>query len=136
MSINGLSIGKISKIDFLPNTTKILVTMDIREELDFFLNRVLRCFTRLVLLGKSHCHSSCIQLQRCHKKWNTLKTIVKPGFTELINRQIEPLQTKIESMLASADSLFLGVSNVLDNDTQSNLKEYLRKSICYSQKPQ
>ena len=78
-----------------------------------------------MLLGKSHRHSSSIQLQRGHKNGDTLKTIVKPGFTELINRQIEPLQTKIESMLASADSLFSGVSNVLDNDTQSNLKRTL-----------
>ena len=53
------------------------------------------------------------------------KLLIKPGLTELINRQIEPLQIKIESMLATADSLFSGVSNVLDNDTQINLKRTL-----------
>ena len=46
VSINGLSVGKISKIDFLPNTTKILVTMDVREELDFS-NKSTACFMRL-----------------------------------------------------------------------------------------
>jgi phospholipid/cholesterol/gamma-HCH transport system substrate-binding protein len=59
------------------------------------------------------------------KDGDTLKPKVKPGLTELINRQIEPLQIKIESMLTSADSLFAGVSNILDNDTQSNLKKTL-----------
>ena len=51
---------------------------------------------------------------------------IKPGLTELINRQIAPLQAKISSMLSSADSLFLGVSNVLDNNTQINLKTTLQ----------
>ena len=30
---------------------------------------------------------------------------IKPGLTELISRQIAPLQAKISSMLSSADSL-------------------------------
>jgi phospholipid/cholesterol/gamma-HCH transport system substrate-binding protein len=63
--------------------------------------------------------------QRVVKDGDTLQTTVKPGLTELINRQIEPLQIKIESMLSSADSLFAGVSNVLDKDTQVNLKRTL-----------
>ena len=35
VTINGLVIGKIMKIDFLPNTTRILITMSVRNELDF-----------------------------------------------------------------------------------------------------
>ena len=37
---------------------------------------------------------------------DTLTSDIKPGLTELINRQIAPLQAKISSMLSSADSLF------------------------------
>ena len=125
VSINGLSIGKISKIDFLPNTTKILVTMDIREELDFSKQSTAMLYETGVIGGKAIAIVPVFNSKGVIKNGDTLKTIVKPGFTELINRQIEPLQTKIESMLASADSLFSGVSNVLDNDTQSNLKSTL-----------
>ena len=35
VTINGLTVGKISEIDFLPNSTKILITMKIRDELVF-----------------------------------------------------------------------------------------------------
>ena len=125
VSINGLSIGKISKIDFLPNTTKILVTMDIREELDFSKQSTAMLYETGVIGGKAIAIVPLFNSKGAIKNGDTLKTVVKPGFTELINRQIEPLQTKIESMLASADSLFSGVSNVLDNDTQSNLKSTL-----------
>ena len=125
VTINGLSVGKISKIDFLPNTTKILVTMDIREELDFSKESTAMLYETGVIGGKAIAIIPVFNSIGVINNEDTLKTVVKPGFTELINRQIEPLQTKIESMLASADSLFSGVSNVLDNDTQSNLKSTL-----------
>ncbi len=125
VSINGLSVGKISKIDFLPNTTKILVTMDVRQELDFSIKSKAMLYETGLIGGKAIAIVPVFDAQRVVKDGDTLQTIVKPGLTELINRQIEPLQIKIESMLSSADSLFAGVSNVLDNDTQTNLKRIL-----------
>jgi phospholipid/cholesterol/gamma-HCH transport system substrate-binding protein len=115
VTINGLSVGKISKIDFLPNTTKILITMEVRAML----------YETGLIGGKAIAIVPVFNSKTVIKDGDTLKTTVKPGLTELINRQIEPLQMKIESMLTSADSLFAGVSNVLDNDTQSNLKKTL-----------
>ena len=125
VSINGLSVGKISKIDFLPNTTKILVVMDVRQELDFSNKSTAMLYETGLIGGKAIAIVPVFDTKRIIKDGDTLKTTVKPGLTELINRQIEPLQKKIESMLISADSLFAGVSNVLDNDTQTNLKRTL-----------
>tara|TARA_B100000963_G_scaffold76398_1_gene64478 strand:- start:419 stop:1120 length:702 start_codon:yes stop_codon:yes gene_type:complete len=99
--------------------------MDIREELDFSKESTAMLYETGVIGGKAIAIVPVFNSKRVIKNGDTLKTVVKPGFTELINRQIEPLQTKIESMLASADSLFSGVSNVLDNDTQTNLKSTL-----------
>ena len=125
VSINGLSVGKISKIDFLPYTTKILVTMDVRQELDFSSKSIAMLYETGLIGGKAIAIVPVFDVQSVVKDGDTLQTNVKPGLTELINRQIEPLQIKIESMLSSADSLFAGVSNVLDSDTQTNLKKTL-----------
>ena len=125
VSINGLSIGKISNIDFLTNTTKILVTMEVREELDFSNQSKATLYETGVIGGKAINIVPVFDPRNVAKEGDTLQANVKPGLTELINRQIEPLQIKIESMLSSADSLFAGVSNVLDNDTQTNLKRTL-----------
>ena len=122
VSINGLNVGKISKIDFLPNTTKILVTMEVRRELDFSSESAAMLYETGLIGGKAISIIPLFDKQKIVQSGDTLKAKVKPGLTELINRQIEPLQLKIESMLSSADSLFAGVSNVLDNDTQTNLK--------------
>ena len=125
VSINGLSVGKVSRIDFLPNTTKILVTMDVREELDISTESTAMLYETGLIGGKAIALIPLFDKNNILKDGDTLKTKVKPGLTELINRQIEPLQVKIESMLSSADSLFAGVSNVLDNDTQNNMKNTL-----------
>ncbi len=126
VSINGLSVGKISQIDFLPNTTKILVTMVVRQELDFSNESPAMLYEKGLIGGKAIALIPIFDPKRMVKNGDTLKSTVKPGLTELINRQIEPLQLKIESMLISTDSLFLGLSNVLDNNTQENLKNTLK----------
>ena len=53
---------------------------------------------------------------------DTLRAMSKPGLTELVNQQIAPLQQKITSTLTSVDSLFVGFRNVLNIESQNNLK--------------
>lgn len=125
VTINGLSIGKISNIDFLPSTTKILVTMDVRKELNFSKESAAMLYEVGLIGGKAISIVPKFDINKTIQSGDTLRSEIKPSFTDLINRQIEPLQIKIESMLTSADSLFVGVSNVLDSDTQANLKNTL-----------
>lgn len=126
VTINGLSIGKISNIDFLPSTTKILVTMDVRKELNFSTESAAMLYEVGLIGGKAISIVPKFDNNKTIQSGDTLRSEIKPSFTDLINRQIEPLQIKIESMLTSADSLFVGVSNVLDSDTQANLKNTLK----------
>jgi len=125
VTINGLTIGKISNIDFLPTTTKILVTMDVRKELNFSRESAAMLYEVGLIGGKAISIVPKFDNNKTIQSGDTLRSEIKPSFTDLINRQIEPLQIKIESMLTSADSLFIGVSNVLDSDTQANLKNTL-----------
>ncbi len=125
VTINGLSVGKISEIDFLPNSTKILITMKIRDELVFSTRSTALLYETGLIGGMAVAIKPVFDSENKVISGDTLPSEVKPGLTELINRQIEPLQAKISSMLSSADSLFIGVSNVLDNNTQLNLKSTL-----------
>ncbi len=125
VNVNGLSVGKITQIDFLPNTTKILVSMEVRKDLDFSKQSEALLYETGLIGGKAIAIRPVFDSADVIESGDTLKAEIKPGLTELINRQIEPLQIKIESMLSSADSLFAGVSNVLDNNTQTNLKKTL-----------
>ena len=126
VTINGLSVGKISEIDFLPNSTNILITMKIRDELVFSNRSTALLYETGLIGGMAISIKTVFDNENKIISGDTLPSEVKPGLTELINRQIEPLQAKISSMISSADSLFLGVSNVLDNNTQLNLKNTLQ----------
>ena len=126
VTINGLVIGKIMKIDFLPNTTRILITMSVRNELDFSPQSEAILYEAGLIGGKAIQIDSVFDSKSIVKSGDTLVSALKPGLTELINKQIEPLQLKIENMLTSADSLFIGVGNILNNDSQENLKSILK----------
>ena len=125
VSINGLSVGKITEIDFLPGSTKILVKMSIRNNLSFTNKSEAMLYETGLIGGKAISIIPDFSTSIPVKSGDTLVAITKPGLTELINQQIAPLQQKITSTLTSVDSLFAGVSNVLNKDTQSNLKNTL-----------
>ena len=125
VTINGLVIGNVSMIDFLPGSTKILVSMRIDKDLNFSPDSKAVFYEAGLIGGKAISIEPVFESKYKIKNNDTIPSAVKPGLTELINRQIAPLQEKIESMLTSVDSLFSGVSNVLNYETQSNLKNTL-----------
>ncbi len=53
VTVNGLSVGKVSKIDFLPNTTQILVSFSIRNDVVFSKNSVAELYEAGLIGGKS-----------------------------------------------------------------------------------
>ena len=127
VTINGLTIGKITQIDFLPNSTKILVTMDVRDNLTFSNKSKAVLYETGLIGGKAISIQPDFSIAQPIQTGDTLASATKPGLTELVNQQIAPLQEKITSTLTSVDSLFAGVSNVLNKDSQNNLKRTLEQ---------
>ena len=125
VTINGLNIGKVSNIDLYPGTTKILVTMRLRPDMKFSPNSTAVLYEAGLIGGKAISISPDFASGAVIKSGDTLPAAVQPGLTQLINQQIAPLQQKITSTLTSVDSLFVGVRNVLDAQTQTNLKKSL-----------
>lgn len=125
VNINGLSIGKITKIDFLPGSTQILVSMRVRGDLAFSSASEAILYETGLIGGKAIMIQPIFENGKSIKTGDTLPSGVQPGFTELVNQQIAPLQQKLTSTLTSVDELFDGVRNVLNNQTQENLKTTL-----------
>ena len=125
VTLNGLSIGSVTQADFLPGSMQIVVTMNIRGDVNFSNQSTAVLYETGLIGGKAISILPDINYTKSIKSGDTLNSQIKPGFTELVNRQIAPLQEKIVSTLTSVDSLFVGVSNVLNSDTQNNLKNTL-----------
>jgi phospholipid/cholesterol/gamma-HCH transport system substrate-binding protein len=125
VTISGLNVGKVKKIDFDENYDKIKVTFSLREDLSFSNQSVAQLYEAGLIGGKSIAIIPTYDPNNIILNYDVLPSDVKPGLTELINQQIAPLQNKIEGLLTSADSLFAGVSNVMNFETQNNLKSAL-----------
>ena len=125
MCIRDSSVGKVTGINFYETYDKIKVSFTIREDLTFSSQSIAQIYEPGLIGGKA------IALLPEYdgdpiKKGDILLSDIKPGLTELVNQQIAPLQDKIEGLLSSADSLFAGVSNVLNYESQNNLKLALK----------
>ena len=121
--INGLSIGNVTELDFLPNSTKILVTLKVKDKLNFSSRSTASIYETGVLGGLAISIDPIFERESIVKTGDTLNSSVRPGLTELINRQIEPLSRQLQSTITSVDSIFTGASNVLNRQTQEEIKE-------------
>lgn len=121
VTLNGLVIGKVMEIDFAEDQRSIKVEMKVRKDLRFSKKSKATLY-EIGLIGGMAIAIDPEYSNAVFQSGDTLVSIKKPGLTELINKQITPLQEKLISMLSSADSIFVGVSNVLDTPTQENLK--------------
>ena len=121
--INGLSIGNVTELDFLPNSTKILVTLKVKDKLSFSSKSTASIYETGVLGGLAISIEPLFDRQSIVKTGDTLRSNVRPGLTELINRQIEPLSRQLQSTITSVDSIFSGASSILNKQTQLNIKE-------------
>ena len=121
--INGLSIGNVTELDFLPNSTKILVTLKVKDKLSFSSKSTASIYETGVLGGLAISIEPLFDRQSIVKTGDTLRSNVRPGLTELINRQIEPLSRQLQSTITSVDSIFSGASSILNKQSQLNIKE-------------
>ena len=122
VSVNGLAIGNVTSLDFLPNSTKILVTLKLKDKLRFSPNSTATLHETGLIGGIAISIDPVFEDGNIIKSGDTLKSVIRPGLTELINEQIQPLQRNLQSILVSVDSLFLGVTNIMNKDSQNNLK--------------
>jgi len=125
VTINGMDVGRVTKIDILPDFSGVRVDFSVREDIQISKQSEALLYESGLIGGKaiSIVPATAGDLA---SEGDQLPAKIKPGLTELINRQIAPLQNKIENMLTSADSLFAGVSSVMNYETQNNLKNLLK----------
>ena len=121
VTISGLAVGKVAQIDFLPNTSKILVSFTLRNDISFSKNSVAELYEAGLIGGKSIAILPVYDNASKLKDGDTLQASIKPGLTDVVNQQIAPLQQKLESVLVNADALFTGVNQVLNQEGRENL---------------
>lgn len=126
VTMNGMIIGKVIEINFSDDFQGIKVTYTIPKKINLSKKSRAILYEVGVIGGKAISIEPIFSNSLIVSDGDFLESSIKPGFTELINQQIAPIQDKIEGMLTSVDSIFGGISNVMNNETQDNLKKSLQ----------
>ncbi len=125
VTINGLVVGKVSKIDFLNNTGKVQVVLQIKSSFPFSKSSIAYIYEPGLIGGKQIMITPNFEDKSVAENGVTLQGGMVPGLTTLVAQKLTPLQDKVEKMVVSADKLLTNVNSILDAKT----KEHLKSSI-------
>ena len=121
VTVSGFNVGSIQDISFYQNTMDILVKFRVENKVKFSKNSVAQIYETGLIGGKAL--AILPNNGPLAQSGDTLRSSVAPGLTELVNDKLSPLQEKIESTFVSADSLLKNINNILDVNSQNQIKE-------------
>jgi len=121
VTVSGFNVGSIQDISFYQNTMDIIVKFRVENKVKFSKNSVAQIYETGLIGGKAL--AILPKKGSLAQSGDTLVSSVAPGLTELVNDKLSPLQEKIESTFVSADSLLKNINNVLDVNSQNQIKE-------------
>ena len=127
VTINGLIVGKVSKISFHPSKEGVLVVnINFTNNFEFSINSVAEIYSPDFISGKSLKIRMAYDDAPIAKDGDTLIGKFDSGILGTINEQIAPLQNKVESFIVNTDTVMHNLNSVLDIENQKNLKLSLK----------
>ncbi|MDH3322345.1 MAG: MlaD family protein [Flavobacteriaceae bacterium] len=128
VTINGLHVGKINKITFHPSKKGVLVAhIKLTNDVLFSKNSIAQIYSPDFISGKSLKIDIADDNADIAMDGDTLKGKVDSGILNMINEQIAPLQTKVESFVVNTDSVMKNLNAILDDQNKNNIKTSLKK---------
>ncbi len=125
VTINGLVIGKIEQISINPSNGKLLVEMQIKTDFPISKKSLATIYEPGFIGGKQIAIEADFSDKTVVEQGDKLEGKVRLGMTESLSNKLVPLQDKIEKLLVNADKMLTAINNVLDKNTQDNLKKSL-----------
>lgn len=125
VTINGLTIGKVNKITINEVTGKLLVELQLKTDFPISKSSQAALYSPSLIGGKQIKIIPNLADKEPVEDGQTLTSTVELGLTESLGGKIEPIQQKLDLMLANINTLVSGLNNVLDKQGQENLKKSL-----------
>lgn len=122
VTLSGLKIGKVKNIEYLQEKNKVKVTIEIQKEYKITKNSVIYLYEPSLMGNKQ------MMLEMDYKDTSIVPNesylIGKEKFGTMakVSNMLDPLQIEISNVTQGADLLMQNLNNVLDNKSQSNLK--------------
>lgn len=122
VTINGLQVGSVTNIK-IRDDANLVVTMNIRNDFPFSKTSIAEIYGGDLIGGKSIAIVPDFKNAKPAQTGDTLQGEIEAGLLELVNDQLAPLQTKVENVVSSVDTLVRSVNYVIDADTRESIKK-------------
>ena len=125
VTINGLIVGKITKITLNKSTGKLMVRLQLKTDFPISKSSKAVIYKPGFIDGKQIAIQPNLADQSESAEGQILIGISELDLTDALKQQLVPLQAKFEKVMLNADHLLTGLNNVLDNKGQRDLKNSL-----------
>lgn len=125
VTLNGLIIGKVNKITINETTGKLLVELQLKTDFPISKTSKASLYTPSLIGGKQIKIIPNLEDKTLAEDGQTLESTVELGLTESLGGKIEPIEQKLNLMLANINTLVAGLNNVLDKKGQEDIKKSL-----------
>jgi len=131
VTINGVEVGKVVDIKFHNKPEKrglLIVEFSVVKDFKFSKNSVAKIYSPSLMGGKSLAVVPSYEGETA-KPGDMLKGEIESDIFGSLSEKLTPLQAKVENVIVSADSLLVGLNDILDAKTRLNLKTQLNETI-------
>ncbi|MCS4239742.1 phospholipid/cholesterol/gamma-HCH transport system substrate-binding protein [Myroides gitamensis] len=122
VTINGLVVGKVSRININAQTGKLVVELMMTHPIDIAKSSVATIYSPGLLGGKGISIDPKFGDTDYAESGQYLKGDVQFDITEKLVGELEPLKVKLDEVLANANSMLVAINCVLDEQMQADLK--------------
>ena len=127
VTINGLTVGRITKIELIPATGKLQVEIQVKNDFPISKSSTIDIYEPGLIGGKQIQIVPNLQDTELAESGYTFKGRIVPGLADLVGEKLTPLQEKIEKVALNADLLLTNLNDVLDAKSKANLRESIAK---------
>lgn len=123
VTINGLQVGMVTNIRFNEDPAKkgkLVVEISLDNDFQFSKNSIARIYSASLLGGQSLAIIPSYEGEMA-VSGDYLKGEVESDIFSTVGEKLNPLQAKLENVIVSADSLFKGINQILNQKTRESL---------------
>jgi|JI9StandDraft_2_1071091.scaffolds.fasta_scaffold42718_2 phospholipid/cholesterol/gamma-HCH transport system substrate-binding protein len=129
VTINGFQVGKVQNITFSDDPNKkghFIVEFSVEAQLDFTKKSIAKIYSEGIMGGKALAVVPSYEGEIA-KPGDYLLGDIESDIFSSVTEKLNPLQAKVESMIVQADSLLVGMNDVLDKKTRNHLKSSMEQ---------
>ena len=125
ITINGFVVGNVTDVRFNDKGGNLAVTLFVKSDFKFSKKSPAELYDTGIIGGKGIQIKPVFDGSPMVRSGDTLPSIIQPGLTQLVQKQLTPLQRKLEGTFTNADSVLISVNQVLDAKAKNDLRETL-----------